>query len=174
MRGKLFIATLLLSAFGSSAFANVLTGPTPRQVRAAVKRAERSRGLWATVNVCNTRAHPNRIGIRGQMPALGFPARLSMTIQVNYWDTVKKAFVPVPGSNARSVARLGTVLDGLQQGGHTFQFKPGAGLLSGAITFRWTRLGKVIGQISKLATGGHRGVDGGDPPHHSAARCTIR
>ncbi|HEY6398213.1 MAG TPA: hypothetical protein VIX82_12240, partial [Solirubrobacteraceae bacterium] len=67
-----------------------------------------------------------------------------------------------------------TVLDGLQQGGHTFQFHPGAGLLSGTVTFRWTRLGKVIGQIRKPATGGHRGVDGGDPPHHSAARCTIR
>lgn len=173
MLSKLAIATLLLSAFSSSGFANVPTGPTPPQVRAAVNRAERSRGLWATVNVCNTRAYPDRIGLRGQMPALGFPAQLSMTIQVDYWDTVKKAFVPVPGNYARAVARLGTAVDGLQQGGHTFHFRPGSGLLSGTIKFQWMRMGKVIGQISKRAAGGHRGVDAGHPAHHSAATCRI-
>jgi hypothetical protein len=35
------------------------------------------------------------------------------------------------------------------------------------------RMGKEIGRISKQATGGHHGVDGGDPPRHSAATCTI-
>jgi hypothetical protein len=137
-------------------------------------RAERSQQLWATINICNTRAHRDSIGIRGQMPALGFPARLAMKIQVDYWVAAAKAFKPVPGSGARAVARLGTVVDGLQQGGHTFRFKPGAGLLSGTITFQWVRMGRMIGRISKQVTGGHRTVDHGDPPHHTAATCTIR
>jgi hypothetical protein len=171
--GKFFIAMLLLSAFSSSALAKVGGGPTPGQVRAAVKRAEHSRQLWATINICNTQAYPDRIGIRGQMPALGFPARLTMTIQVDYWVAAAKGFKPVPGSNARAVTPLRTVVNGLQQGGHTFHFKPGAGLLSGTITFQWMRMGKVIGQISKKAIGGHHRVDRGDPPHHSAATCTI-
>jgi hypothetical protein len=136
--------------------------------------AERSPQLWATINICDTRAHPNSIGIRGQMPALGFRARLVMKIQVDYWVAAAKSFKPVPGSGARAVARLGTVVNGLQQVGHTFPFKPGAGQLSGTITFRWIRNGTTIGQISKHATGGHSSVDHGDPPHHSAATCTIR
>jgi hypothetical protein len=166
------LAAMLLpaSALGSAAG----NPPTPGQVRAAVLRAERSRHLWATINVCNTSAYPDRIGIRGQMPALGFPARLEMRIQVDYWAAAAKRFQPVPGRSASAVARLGTAVGGLQQGGHTFHFKPGSGSLSGTIKFQWMRKGKVIGQISKPATGGHHGVDGGDPPHHSAATCTIR
>jgi hypothetical protein len=65
------------------------------------------------------------------------------------------------------------VISGLEQGGHTFQFAPGTGLLSGTITFRWRRAGKMIGRATKLATGGHHGVGGGDPPRHSGATCTI-
>lgn len=149
------------------------TGPTPAQIRAAVAHAEHSRQLWTTVNVCNTSANPDRIGIRGQMPALGFSARLSMTIQVDYWDAAAKAFRPVPGPTGHAKVNLGTVLDGLEQGGHTFQFPAGTGLLSGTITFQWRRGGKVIGHATKLAIGGHRGVGGGDPPHHSGATCTI-
>lgn len=162
---------MMLAAPEANAFASA--SPTQAQIRAAVRRAERSKQLWTTINVCNTPARPDRIGIRGQMPALGFPARLSMTVRVDYWDAAAKALRPVPGATGRAQVNLGTVLDGLEQGGHTFQFAPGTGLLSGTITFQWRRGGKVIGHVSKLATGGHRGVGGGDPPHHSAATCTI-
>jgi hypothetical protein len=181
--GKLTISALAAMAVPASALGSGLharesasalgSGPTPHQVHVAVQRAEHSRQLWATINICNTRAHRDNIGIRGQMPALGFPARLRMTIQVDYWVLTAQAFKPVPGADARAVARLGTVGVGQQQGGHTFQFKPGAGLLSGTITFQWILGGKVVGQISKQATGGHRAVDQADPPHHSAATCTI-
>jgi hypothetical protein len=169
------ISALAAMALPASALGSTAGRPlTPGQIRAAVLHAERSHHLWATINICDTHAYPDRIGIRGQMPALGFAARLEMRIQVDYWVPAAKRFRPVPGSGARSLARLGTVVGGLQQSGHTFHFKPGSGRLSGTITFRWTRTGKVIGQISKRATGGHRGVDRGSPPHHSAATCTIR
>src|SRR6516165_1209759 len=59
--------------------------PTAAQMRAAVQRAERSKYLWATVNICNTKRHPHAIGVRGQMPALGFPALLQMTVHLKYW-----------------------------------------------------------------------------------------
>jgi hypothetical protein len=172
-RTPAIFALLALALPASALGAGAGMPPTAGQVRAAVMRAEHSRQLWTTINICNTRAHRDSIGIRGQMPSLGFPARLKMTIEVDYWDPVAKIFRPVPGSNSRAVAQLGTISDGLEQGGHTFQFRPGAGLLSGTITFEWIRVGKVIGQLSKRATGGHRGVDHGDPPHHSAATCKI-
>jgi hypothetical protein len=166
------VAATALAAAQPNAFASA--GPTPAQVRAAVKRAEHSRQLWTTINICNTPANPSRIGIRGQMPALGFPARLSMTVQVDYWDAAAKVFRPVPGATGHAQVKLGTVLDGVEQGGHTFRFPAGTGLLSGTITFQWRRGGKVVGHISKPATGGHHGVNGGDPPHRSAASCVIR
>ncbi len=162
---------MTLAVAQANAFAS--TPPTPGQIRAAVRHAKRSRQLWTTINVCDTPATPDRIGIRGQMPALGFSARLSMTVQADYWDAVAKAFRPVPGPTGRAQINLGAVRDGFEQGGHTFRFSPGTGLLSGTITFQWRRGGKVIGHATKLATGGHRGVGGGDPPHHSAATCTI-
>lgn len=165
------IAATTLAAGHANAFAS--PGPTPAQIRAAVRHAQHSGQLWTTINVCNTPSNRDRIGIRGQMPALGFPARLSMTVQVDYWDAAAKVFRPVPGPTGHAQVNLGTVLDGLEQGGHTFRFPAGTGLLSGTITFQWRRAGKVIGRATKLATGGHHGVGGGDPPHHSGATCTI-
>ena len=69
--------------------------PTKAQIRTAVARAERSKSLWATVNICNSKRYPDRIGVRGQMPSLGFAAWLSMDIQVQYYsDAHEKHFVP--------------------------------------------------------------------------------
>ena len=157
----------------SAALAYGNAGPTPSQVRAAVRRAERSTQLWATVNICDTPSHPNRIGIRGQMPALGFAAQLSISIQVEYWDLAASSFRPVSGPGGQAQLKLGTVRDGTEQGGRTFQFAPGAGLLRGRITFRWRLNGKLVGKVSRSTTAGHRKVAGGDPPGHSAASCTI-
>ena len=39
-----------------------------RKVAVAGARTSDERALWATVNVCDTIAHPNVIGIRGSMP----------------------------------------------------------------------------------------------------------
>src|SRR4051794_39987188 len=44
-------------------------------------------GPWATVNVCDTSAHPDTIGVRGSMPGTGSAKDdLYMRIQVQYFD----------------------------------------------------------------------------------------
>ena len=50
--------------------------------RAAVRRAERSRELWATINICSANAKPGggELGVRGQMPSLGFSATPQLQI----------------------------------------------------------------------------------------------
>jgi hypothetical protein len=146
--------------------------PTRAEVQAAVRRAERSPKLWATVNICNTRRHPRTIGIRGQMPALGFSASLYMNVTVTYWSFKQKRLVPVPGTNQRIV--LGTWARGLLQGGARFAFRPHSGLLSGRITFEWRRRGQQIGRTVRPTTNGHRDADFGDPRHHSSWDCRIR
>ena len=172
---RVVLATIMLAA--SSAFAlpaavatAVTKHPTPAQVRSAVRTAEKSRSLWATVNICDTKRFPNTVGVRGQMPALGFKATLKINIQVEFFDT--KHFTPAP--NAAMQIPLGTVATGLQQGGATFMFKPHAGLFRATIEFQWLRGRTVLGSTTRRTTGGHKGADFGNPPHFSAPQCRIR
>jgi hypothetical protein len=148
--------------------------PTAAQIRTAVSGAEKSRYLWATVNICNTRRHRNMVGIRAQMPSLGFDAYLWMNVQLEYWSTARKRFVPVPGRLASRRLSLGHPTTGVHQAGVDFPISPHAGLLSGEVTFTWTHAGKVLGRVIRPATKGHRDADFSDPAHYSASTCAIR
>ncbi len=143
--------------------------PTPQQVAAAVQRAERSQDLWATVNVCNTRRHPNTIGIRGQEPALGFASQLRMRFGVEYWTG--NAFTPLRGLE-ESVA-LGSPGSGVHQSGAMFTFKPRAGTLRGSVTFEWRWHRQLIGRARRITSLHHHNADYGDPNGFSSAQCVI-
>jgi hypothetical protein len=164
-------ATAMLAGLPGTATA-VTRGPTAAQIRRAIRSAERSRALWATVNVCDTKQFPHTLGVRGQMPALGFGSSLSINIQITFFDKTQKRFRPVP--NAAMRVPLGHVANGLQQGGATFTFQPHTGLLSADVEFTWTRAGKVLAQTTRRTTGGHKSADFGSPPHFSAPQCTIK
>jgi hypothetical protein len=166
------LALGLLVSAGASVAAAASRNPTPTQITKAISRAEASRGLWATVNICDTRRHPNIIGVRGQMPGLGFPAWLSMKVQVNYWSKQKHRFLPSPG--ASELVRLGRSSTLLQQGGATMQFQKFRGYLNATIEFIWKRSGRLLGETTRRTTAGHRQADFGDPKHHSAKQCNIR
>ena len=168
--------TVLVAAILGSAVpgASAATAPSPRTIAQAVAAAERSRALWATVNICSSRRDPNSLGIRGQMPTLGFPATLSMQIQVDYWSTTGKRFVAIRSATAMKTLPLGRQSTGLQQDGAIFPFSAHAGLLNATITFTWTRAGKVLGHVARRTTAGHPTAMYGSPPHYSAAQCTIK
>lgn len=146
--------------------------PTPAQIGTAVARAESAKTLWATVNICDTPADPNVLGVRGQMPSLGFPAWMSMQIQLDYYDKVKQTFVPDPKTT--KTIRLGRAAHGLQQGGATYTFKSPTPVLRASVSFIWRRSGRTLGTTPMVTTGGHPGADFGSPPHFSAASCRIR
>lgn len=147
--------------------------PGPAQITRAVKRAERSSSLWATINICNSRRYRNQLGVRGEMPTLGFRAVMTMAIQVNYWSADKRRFIPIPSPSALTTLKLGSPASGLQQDGAVFPFKTHTGRLNATITFTWTRGGKVIGTTHRRTTAGHHDADYGSPPRYSAAECTI-
>ena len=146
--------------------------PTPAQIRTALGRAERAKSLWATVNICDTRADPNVLGVRGQMPSLGFPAWLSMQIHLNYYNQAKKTFVADPRTT--KTIRLGRSAHGLQQGGATYTFKGPTPVLRASVRFIWRRSGQTLGTTPMITTGGHPSADFGSPAHFSAASCQIR
>jgi hypothetical protein len=161
----------LVAVMPAPAPARTPANPTPNQIRNAVRSAKQSRRLWATVNICDTRRHPNTIGIRGQVPALGFPASISISIAIEFFNPTTKRFTPDPGVE-KSIS-IGNVADGIQQGGVTFRFPRNAGRLRGAATFSWKRGGKLLGSTDRLTTAGHRDADFSDPHGFSAATCTI-
>jgi hypothetical protein len=147
-------------------------GPTPNQIKSAVHSAERSKRLWATINVCDTRKHPHTIGIRGEAPALGFSATISISIGVDFYSKADKRFKPDP--SASKMIKVGPVSHGIHQRGVTFKFGPHAGRLRGTATFSWTRNGKVLGRTKRVTTASHHDADFGDPSGFSAATCMIK
>jgi hypothetical protein len=174
MRTRLASISLLVAAAlqPAAALAARTSSPSHKQIRAAVKQVERSKDLWATINICNTRRHPNAVGIRAQMPGLGFRAKLSMEFQIVYWSVAQKKFKPVQG--AHKVISLGSERTGLHQDGVTFRFAPHAGFLASNVSFVWTLGRRSIARLTRQTSSGHREADGGDPPHFTAGRCAIR
>jgi hypothetical protein len=163
------VAAILVTVSPSLAYG--ARGPTASQIRTAVRKAERSRDLWATVNICDTKRYSGVIGIRGQMPSLGFRANLDMNVGVDYWVRTKHKFVPVPRVSER--VSLDSAQLGLRQGGVRFKFGKHAGHLRGSVTFEW-RLGRrIIGSVTRTTRGGHPGADFGDPLRFSASQCWI-
>jgi len=162
----LVVAVVATPALGAA------SGPTPNQIKSAVHNAERSKRLWATINVCDTRKHPHTIGIRSEAPALGFPATISISIAVDFYSKTDKRFEPDP--NATKKIKVGPVTHGIHQRGVTFRFAPHTGRLRGTATFSWTRHGKVLGSTKRLTTPSHHDADFGDPSGFSAATCMIK
>jgi hypothetical protein len=170
-RGRIGIAVGVALAIGCTSPAYAAKAPTSSQVRSAIRKAERSRDLWATVNICNSRRHPNVMGIRGQMPSLGFKANLAMKFAVDFWVISKHEFRPVP--HVGESVSVGTSRLGLRQGGVRFKFSAHAGHLRGSVTFLW-RLGhRVIGSVTRKTSGGHHSADFGDPPRYSSSQCWL-
>jgi hypothetical protein len=167
------LLTVLLAVVAAPATARAPTAnPTPNQIASALRKAERSKQLWATVNICDTHRHPDTIGVRSQVPALGFPTSISISLGVQFWSAADKRFESVPG--VRKVIRLAPLSRGIHQRGVTFRFGPHAGRLRGTARFAWSRRGRVLGRTEQHTTRGHRDADFGDPPKFSAATCTIR
>ena len=172
MRRALAITVLVLATAAAPAAASTKpVNPTKAQVAKAIKSAEASKSLWATVNICSSKRFPYSLGIRGQMPALGFAAWLSLNIQLNYWSAQDKKFVA--DTAATRVVRMGRYSTGLQQGGARFKFYPKAGKFNASVQFFWRREGKLLGSKTLTTTAGHPGADFGSPAHYSAASCTI-
>lgn len=149
------------------------TAPTRSEIARAVHRAESSASLWATVNICNSPRYPDALGVRAQMPTLGFTSTLSMVVQTEYWSNTDKRFVAISGTTAVKTLSLGTVATGLQQAGEVFPFPAHAGLLSASVQFQWALDGRVVGETVRPATDGHPNAAFGSPPHYSAASCRI-
>jgi hypothetical protein len=158
----------------TSAVAARPAGPTQAQIEKALAAAQSSPQLWATVNVCVPDPEQGGlIGIRGEMPALGFPATLSMTVALNQFVSRTRGYQPVAGDTATRTVTIGTFAGHVHQGGAEFPFSADTPRLNATVTFTWSRAGRTLGQITRTTEGGHPQADFGRPPHHSSATCKF-
>jgi hypothetical protein len=160
------VAALALAAFAATVAAAASAPPAPDTSSPA---------LWATIDICNTTAHPDAIGIRGSMPGTGDRAEsMFMQFRVEYlrnrvWTNIARrghsAFIAVGGAASRS-----------RQAGVDFTFRTGAGrhyLLRGVATYQWRLHGRVVATTLRSTTAGHGAGAGADPPGYSASVCSI-
>jgi hypothetical protein len=142
----------------------------------AQRTIDRSRHLWATINICDTPKRPNIVGLRASMPGSGRRReRMFMRFRVQFrgpdggWreftsEGTNSGFQPV--GSARFKAR---------QSGWTFPFEPVAGQrfeLRGVVNYQWRRGKRVVRRATKSTTPGHN-VAFADPEGYSAATCEI-
>ena len=138
---------------------------------------ESSSVLWATINVCDTAAAPDTVGIRASMPGLARTASMFMRFQVQYRD--QDGSWRSIASDADSGWRLvGRSRRRAVESGQNFMFLPpadgGAHHLRGVVRFKWVRGDTVVAKAKRVTTAGHRSTAGADPPGYSAAVCDIR
>jgi hypothetical protein len=128
--------------------------------------------LWATVNICNTPAHPDTIGIRASMPGTPRGARAAMRFDVQYRTPAGWQRVSGTDSGWRPV---GTARGRALQSGWSFQFAtpPQPVMLRGVVRFRWRRHGRTVRWARHTTTAAHHVRKAGDPPGYSAATCAL-
>jgi hypothetical protein len=127
--------------------------------------------LWATVNVCDTSAHPDEIGIRASMPGAR-RSRLLMRFRVQYRDLSdgRWRYVRDADSGWRRIGRGRTT----RESGWSFEVAgEGLRILRGVVNYRWRRNGRVARRARRVTQGGHRSTTGADPADFSAATCRI-
>jgi hypothetical protein len=148
----------------------------PASVPAATP-LERSPDLWATVNVCDTEASPDKIGIRGSMPGIGKRSTLYMRFDVHYLDKADGKWHNLEEKGNPGLMKVGTTKNRVLESGYTFRFKPpgdgGAHTLRGSVTFVWKRRGRTVERLREVTEAGHKSLKGADPPGFSAATCSI-
>lgn len=151
----------------------VLLGLVPAAGAAGIK----SRHLWATVNVCDTLAHPDTIGVRASMPGSPHPReQMFMRFRVQYFRSSDQLWHNITKGGNSGFISVGPAKYKARQAGRLFVFAPPAGgsfELRGKVTFQWRSKGKVIRSAALVTTAGHRSTAGTDPPGYSSDTCVI-
>lgn len=133
--------------------------------------------LWATINVCDTIAHPDSIGIRASMPGSGARhEQMFMRFRVQFFRGADSHWHTISKGADTGFVRVGSAAYQARQAGRLFTFAPPAGgsyELRGKVNFQWRRGKRVVAHAALLTTAGHRSAVGSDPAGYSAATCVI-
>jgi hypothetical protein len=167
-RAALVLASALMAAV-PAAGARAADAPT----------IDKSKLLWATINICDTDKHPDTIGIRASMPGSGRKGeRMYMRFQVQYFKVSANQWANGDATADSGFRPVGAAKYRRRESGWNFSISPPpAGQtyrLRGIVTFEWRKGDEVVRRARKRTRSGHPGTVGADPKTFSAAECTIR
>jgi hypothetical protein len=162
-------------SFRTFAYAAVLLGCLLGAPAAGAQQDPESR-LWATVNVCDTAAQPDTIGIRGSMPGTGRRTdRMFMRFTVQF-QASDGGWQALSTGGISEWEAVGHGAWAARQAGFSFQVRPPAGSvrLRGLVRFEWRRAGRVVRREIRATEAGHRSTAGADPAGYSRGVCVVR
>ena len=191
------LALLVLLVSASPAHAAAVEPPAPKGYSQAaspagppfqkgVHAAAAKRLLWATVNICDTFASPDAMGVRASMPGNGTGQRMYMRFSAQWYSGLRGQWLPVPGGKSPWV-HVGSARSRARQAGWSFDFQTlsygRAYILRGTVEYQWRSLRRAKGvkrsryrvarKRTLLTTTGVKGVHGGDPKGTSKAMCAV-
>jgi hypothetical protein len=143
-----------------------------------------SRDLWTTVNLCNTPAHPNEMGVRGRMPGDGTHTKMYMRFTAQYRDPESRSWVSMVGDGQSPWIYAGSALVSHQETGFTFSFDPPqAGdrfVFRGVADFQWRarkrshgKLHMAVVRSERMHTEAGHPAAGAEPAGYSSAACVM-
>jgi hypothetical protein len=134
--------------------------------------------IWATVNVCDTKRHKNRVGVRVSMPGRGKKRELMyVRIKLEYKDQATGKWIAIGKGADSGWLKLGSSKYVRRETGRLFQLKPPpAGemfFIRGKVSYQW-RLGKTtIKRATRTTSGRISDVKEADPADYSAGICFL-
>jgi hypothetical protein len=97
--------------------------------------------LWATVNICDTEASPNALGVRASVPGNGSDQRIFARYRAQWWSSAAQEWKTVGGSGVTDWIHLGDADMSARQAGWTFRFvQPPTGttyVMRGVVELQW-------------------------------------
>ena len=123
---------------------------------------------WATVNVCDTAAHPNEVGVRAAMPGAARGVSRQVRFKLQWRDGGRWRSVRSADTGWRRIGRA-------PQYGWSFELAPPSAAIEvrGLVRYRWRRDGQTVRRAVEVTEAGHRSKPGSDPEGYSAATCSI-
>ena len=168
LRLRTYTAALVLAAAVLAGAAQAApVGPEP---------VGNSPDLWATVNVCDTRGHPDTLGIRASMPGSGRQREeMFMRFAVQYYGADRR-WHRAGRRGVSDFIDIGSAAARARQGGWTVRFSRRTQrpqFLRGSVTFEWRVRGRVVRRARVVTESGHPSSAGADPKGFSAATCRL-
>lgn len=174
--GALCVGVLCAGALCTSARAATQTTTTPSgSTTTPTPPLEKSTELWATVDLCNTKQHPDTIGVRGSMPTDGHAQdTMYMRFRIEALDASTHEWVEIGKRADSGFVQIGSAAS-TRQAGRSFEFQPGGTTytLRGLVEFQWRRHGKTVHTATRTTTSGHTSLAGAEPKGFSTATCSL-
>ena len=143
--------------------------------------AARARDTWATINICDTKRHPDVLGLRAQATGNGTAQRIFMRFRAQYRSSSGR-WRPVRGKGSSGFINAGSARYRTRQAGYSFRLEkrtvPTTYRLRGKVDIEY-RLRKpngnfIVKRRLRRTTTANRPADGAEPKGYSSAEGVIR